>query len=571
MKIFISSLLILLLTSEAYTQGYNCKKCDPWKIAVFDIDVQIPEPTDLAEKNKWKVLHKFSGSFMNALYATEDRHCMYFLDNTSHSVINSGGNGKRGNQGMSGMDYIIEGSITGGTGTYKYNSTAKLIRAVDGVVIRTAFYPFSNEEDHAFKANMLKLALGEIAGTGGHQGPIKNVIYEFEKKLRDDPKANCAWKPEIVPEKYEYTVDPLSAKTITYTLKDCDDVPLTGRIVKVIADKELNTYPEAHAVKDGVIKVSFVTPEKEGTYTIRIEYDYKKPNQQPNTASQNITIKVKKPKTEFNAILEVKTITISKQFDNDGILNSKTETENNYSVNQVLTFNDVLFERLEKKLQNLDYCNSKGGCVLLQGNNNLFKPTAAEPIGTKNSPVRYSFTSKDYSICEGSKLILTRSSEGNGSTSEYMVTDMITIYKYNKADEDFKPLPLVKNKADMDDISPLPLTNATHFAQLSFWLGYFNPSPGNSSLKRYDCTTKKWENSDEKSGGPSGGWGDREKSRNENGFISYYVNPVIPEIELMNYLRNPVGLKRFNINARAYRKEADTESQTDYYITLTLF
>ncbi len=200
-----------------------------------------------------------------------------------------------------------------------------------------------------------------------------------------------------------------------------------------------------------------------------------------------------------------------------------------------------------------------------------FKFFVAEPIGNKNSPVKYSFTSKDYSICEDKKLILTRSSEGNGSTSDYMVTDMITIYKYNKADEDFKPVPLVKNKADLDDISPVPLTNATHFTQLSFWLGSFNPSPGSSSLKRYDCTTKKWGNSDEKSGGPSGGFEDRLKPRNENGFISSYVNPVIPEIELLNYLRNPVGLKKFNINARAYRKEGDAESQTDYYITLTLF
>lgn len=132
-------------------------------------------------------------------------------------------------------------------------------------------------------------------------------------------------------------------------------------------------------------------------------------------------------------------------------------------------------------------------------------------------------------------------------------------------------MPLVKNNAGISDISTVPLTNAKHFAQLSFWLGSFNPSLGNTTIKRYDCTTKKWGNSDEKSPGPSGGFEDRLKPRIENGFISYYINPVIPEIELMNYLRNPTGSKVFHVNARSYTKEANSESQTDYYITLTLF
>ena len=47
---------LLLLTSQAYSQGYDCKKCDPWKIACFDIDVKIPEPSDPVQKTEWKLL-----------------------------------------------------------------------------------------------------------------------------------------------------------------------------------------------------------------------------------------------------------------------------------------------------------------------------------------------------------------------------------------------------------------------------------------------------------------------------------------------------------------------------------
>ncbi len=276
-----------------------------------------------------------------------------------------------------------------------------------------------------------------------------------------------------------------------------------------------------------------------------------------------------KPKEEFNAILTVKAITISKQFDLDGNIESKSESEENYSVNQVLTFNDVLFERVEKKIQNLAYCNSKGGCVLLQGNSDQFKPTTAEPIGNKNSPVEYSFTSKTYSKCEG-KLILSGNAEGNGTTTDYMLTTMVSVYKYNKAEEDLIPVPLVKNKSDMDDITPVPLSNTNYFAQLSFWAGFFRPSPGNGTSKNYDCTTKEWQNSDEKPGVPVPGFEDRMKSTSQNGVISYYINPIIPQTELMNYLRNPIGKKTFRINARSYKKEASSESQTDFYITLSL-
>ena len=38
----------------------------------------------------------------------------------------------------------------------------------------------------------------------------------------------------------------------------------------------------------------------------------------------------------------------------------------------------------------------------------------------------------------------------------------------------------------------------------------------------------------------------------------------------MNYQRTPISAKTFNLTARTYKKEGNTESQTDFYITLTL-
>ena len=157
---------------------------------------------------------------------------------------------------------------------------------------------------------------------------------------------------------------------------------------------------------------------------------------------------------------------------------------------------------------------------MLQGNSDQFKPTSAVPIGNNNAPVTYSFTSNYYSKCDG-KIILTRTAEGNGSSSDYMVTDMISIYKYNKADEDFKPVPLVKNKPDMDDSTPAPLTNANHFAQLSFWAGSFHPSPRDGELKTYDCTIKGWRKTTDNLGVPLPEFEDRRKPMNQNGLVTY--------------------------------------------------
>ena len=130
-------------------------------------------------------------------------------------------------------------------------------------------------------------------------------------------------------------------------------------------------------------------------------------------------------------------------------------------------------------------------------------------------------------------------------------------------------MPLVKTKADRDDITPVPLTNPNYFAQLSFWPGYFHPAPANGGSKRYDCSVKKWMDSDIP-GVSLPGFEERRKSTNQNGSIASYVNPVIPEGELMTYLRNPIGKKIFHINARSYSKDTNSESQTDYYITLSL-
>ena len=279
-------------------------------------------------------------------------------------------------------------------------------------------------------------------------------------------------------------------------------------------------------------------------------------------------LKIKQLRTDFNAILEVKAITITKQFDFDGNLESKTESENNYSVNQVISFNDVLFDRLEKKVQNLNYCDSRGGCVLLNGNSYQEVATPANPVG--NLSLSYSFSSEEYNKCDG-KLILSRTSKGDGITSDYRVTTMVSIYKFSKAEEEIALVPLVKNKASMDDIKPVPLTNANHFAQMSIQVGYFHPAPPIGTSKKYNCDTKKWENSNETYGFSLPDFIEREKAVNQNGYISSYINPVIPENELMSYLRNPSGMKRFEIKARSYKKEANAESQTDYYITLTLF
>ena len=277
-------------------------------------------------------------------------------------------------------------------------------------------------------------------------------------------------------------------------------------------------------------------------------------------------------KENFNATLTVKVVMLEKNFAGDGSVDSKTETEYQYSTKQLLSLNTVLLDRLKTSKQNIDLCTSRGMCVLMQGNSELPAPANG------NRPVDYSFASKTFSKCED-KLVLTRTSEGGGKISEYMLTSLISVYKYNKPVEDFVPVPLVKLKNSLDDINPLPLTNAKYYTQLSVQLGGITPNlnaaAGAIASKNYDCGIKTWQDEErDKRYGVSvrspaflteGG-----RSKKDGDFISYYINPIVPAIELMNYLNNPVGSKTFTINSRGYEKSPSGDIQTDVYITLVI-
>lgn len=584
-------LLFLLIQSNAIGQNYCEKICKKRNIGLFDVAINVPKPTDAAQLKLWTEMHSLSHHYISTIYnvvqGVSGQECLSFVDMSSTFLSGPNSNPNKpslpwidpvtGNplpQEPGGqIDYMIYGEVVPAQNGH-FSGRLILLNARRMVVHNGLSVMIDYTGDFGIEGNQLVL---ELEGGGGMKS-LAQIIYEFERKERDDKMNNMAFNPDFLdtekpklklPLKKSYKVKAKEAEVVSFILQDCDGNNLTNRKIKLTANKGKLDKNEIITGSMGEAFFTWTAPDENTDATINLFYKYDLPSDRPLQLDVNIDVKVNKPREEFKAVLTVKAVTVEKQFDADGNIESKTESENNYSVDQTLSFNNVLFERLEKKIQNLEYCNSRGGCVLIQGNSDLFKPTPSEPIGKKNSPVKYSFSSKTYSKCDD-KFILSGLSEGDGSTSDYMVTTMVSIYKYSKADEDFQPVPLVKNKADMDEITPVPLTNANHFAQLSFQLGYFNPSPGNATLKKYDCSTKEWQNSNEKSGGPSGEFIERGRPSNQNGLLTYFVNPVIPEIELMNYLRNPIGEKKFIIRARRYIKEANTETQTDFYITLLL-
>ncbi len=590
MRLLSLLLFYLFIYDQANSQ---CDKiCRERAIAMYDVVIRVPKPTDPKELITWNALHSLTHHYISTIYniisGKSGHECFRFLDYSSRSNgINSDASNpsrpdwdRYKNQPMplepqGRIDYSISGEVVS-SDKGRFIANLIILDARRHVVHNGLLLTIDYASDLGIAGNSMVLEL-----LGGHgQISFASIIYAFEKERRDGTN-NMAFNPDFMEQestlankivmKKSYTAKSNEQKVITFVLQDCDGVPLKDRKIMVTAQKGKVDHSELHTNTEGIAYFVWTAPDENTEESINVSYKYDLPSDRPDQLNENIAIKVSKPREEFNVTLKVTGVTIEKEFDNNQKVIARTELVQDYSVDQMLSFNNVLFNRLEEKTQNIDYCTTRGGCVLMDGNSDLFKPTAAQPTGIMHAPVTCSFSRKAYSICDD-KFLLVSTSDGGGTISDYIVTTMISIYKYDPSKDDFKPTPLVQNDKDREDIIPVPLTNASHFAQLSLEAGSFRPSPGVVNIRNYNCQDKKWVNSTEdgiKIPGFSflieGG-----KSIKEEGNERVYINPIIPEVELMNYLRNPIGMKTFTIKARSYEKTATIETQTDIYITLTL-
>jgi hypothetical protein len=539
-------LFFFLFASTSFGQGYSCKKCGPWKLSIFDIAVNVPKPVDSVALNDWTILKLFSPSFVQAISATEDRECLQWLNSTS-SVV---GSGSAAGQSLSAIEYMTEGSITGSFGGY--TAQVLLRRASDRVIVKQATVTFAKGSDCVFQAGLLKSGLG---------GTIKDVIYNFEKPLRDDPRNNFAWNPGLghfdgergpglTPEKYEYVVDTSELVEIKFEFLDCDEEPLRDRKILVSAHKSVKLpSTDAYTNSKGKGVAYCISPKDVGTYKVSLDYDCKRPSSAFTKANAEVTIKVRKPKNEFSGKLTVHTVRTEKQFNADHELTGTSEFDATYSADVILDFIKPKFKWLMEHPDKFDMCDGAGACPFLIGSSGI------ETTGTtevENTPIQYYYTSVSRGLNDEHQMIDIYKGSGGGSISEYRATVIVA--------------PITEAKASKaqptGNMTPAALVKHPYHYQMYVTIGglsrNFNPNAGSKKSEHYDIAAKEWITDESDGSGVS--------IADLAGNADLKLN--IQELE--SFLKNPSAAHTFSTTSNAFEKSDTMEMEEKVWVTLTL-
>lgn len=255
-----------------------------------------------------------------------------------------------------------------------------------------------------------------------------------------------------------------------------------------------------------------------------------------------------------NVEMYVTATTTSKQFDADNALTQKTETQVTYKVNQVLLLSDVLLKRILTQKQDFKFCNSRGGCVLLNGDNEM--PSKVAAITKKRTyVVPYTFKQSKWTQCDGN-MILIFSSETNGSVDNNHIGTQISALQTANVNGSFPYFQL--------------------FVNVGCGFGHSPVSSGTLlKTKTYDCDAKKWDtvepNKYELCVNDYRVLNDINTSVSSGDIIDTYTPPVFDEAELTTFLKKAPGNKfahSFMLKANEYHKSAAGEENTDIKINL---
>jgi hypothetical protein len=139
-------------------------------------------------------------------------------------------------------------------------------------------------------------------------------------------------------------------------------------------------------------------------------------------------------------------------------------------------------------------------------------------------------------------------------------------------------VPLVKAGDILEDVDEVPLVNPDYYIRLFINIGgitpNINPAAPKLSGKSYDCTTKKWTQTEPSKYGLSipdftvlGR--DLRSGASETGMY-VYRSPIFNEKELLNYLRKPAGGKTFSFEVKDYSKNNTEEVSTTILVNVEL-
>lgn len=217
--------------------------------------------------------------------------------------------GTLGGQDTSGLDYILSGDI------YKdekgYRIDADLLRGADRLVVRSfTGLPFTDLKDAAWKAQMAAL---ELRTVGNGTKPLADIIWDFEKQQRQKSPRDHAIAPTLTlnlseAERYPLTLVLSEKRKISFSLIDCDNVPLKGAEVKVETITG-GVSPEVVSVDDrGSGQFTYTAPDHAAKGLIRVGFSYLRGSEHPGPAAYDtIDLQIQEPpKLCFSVALDLK-------------------------------------------------------------------------------------------------------------------------------------------------------------------------------------------------------------------------------------------------------------------------
>jgi hypothetical protein len=281
----------------------------------------------------------------------------------------------------------------------------------------------------------------------------------------------------------------------------------------------------------------------------------------------------------FGAHLTVKAFTTKAEFDDNGAITTKSETETKYSVDQVLTYHPGINAPTKARLE---YCSDNNStCNFITGNNAfILSPAEVNKGVNQKSPVEYSYRSSSWERC-GDALKEIHKSEGGGSIYDYQVSSSIGFVKYIPVTDEPEFVPLVKPKAD-DDFKMIPLVKGEYGLRLYINIGGITPNINSNAPKlkeQYrDCTIDQWMKNDPSKFGLSIPDYTELNSykRSSNTPPNYYYSRYTPLTDAQVQSLIKTGQANWELKFYSYSKDlgpdnkALNETETRIWVTLSI-
>ena len=234
--------ILIIPISQLHALDWECEKCPPRTVALYDCDVQVAKPAwgdSSLDLTDWLSMFFVAGGIHSKL-VNEDpsSECISFYDGQFVNAADSLGDIDSLSYSedvdwfnlpppgpIDYVDYLVVGSVSGTGGYYVINVSLQAAGTRETVASETVDYNLSESGSENGKRAAEFLV------------PLMETIREFEKQKRDETQTVAIRvkedKVEVVPEKVQVDVD--ESIDVTVRLTDCDDVSLENRSIQLSA------------------------------------------------------------------------------------------------------------------------------------------------------------------------------------------------------------------------------------------------------------------------------------------------------------------------------------------------